>query len=85
MKRPERKLTAKETLDLLSQQWATTDDIQKLAYVGDSKLREITNNLKEIIQKRGYKLPKRLYPMNLVQEYLGININYLKKIEREEV
>ena len=85
MKRPERKLTANETLELLNQQWATTSDIQKLAYVGDNKLREITNDLKEIIEKKGYKLPKRLYPMQLVQEYLGININYLKKVERKEV
>jgi len=82
MKRPTQRLTAKETLDLLNNQWATTEDIMKLAFVGESKAREMTKEIKKIVEDRGYKLPRGLYPMQVVQEYLGININYLKKIER---
>ena len=32
MKRPTQRLSAKETLELLNNQWATTEDIMKLAF-----------------------------------------------------
>ena len=79
MKKPTDRLTAKETLDLLNQQWATLSDIQKLAYVGESKARDMTKEIADIANK---KLPKGLYPMAVVKDYLGIDINYLKKVER---
>lgn len=83
MKRPTQRLTAKETLELLNNQWATTEDIMKLAFVGESKAREMTKEITEIVSKEHKKkLPRGLFPMQVVQEYLGININYLKKIER---
>ena len=82
MKRPTQRLTAKETLELLNNQWATTEDIMKLAFVGESKAREMTKEITDIISKQNKKLPRGLFPMQAVQEYLGININYLKKIER---
>ena len=83
MKRPTQRLTAKETLELLNNQWATTEDIMKLAFVGESKAREMTKDIAEIVLKEHKKkLPRGLFPMQVVQEYLGININYLKKIER---
>lgn len=83
MKRPTQRLTAKETLDLLNNQWATTEDIMKLAFVGESKAREMTKEITDIVLKEHKKkLPRGLFPMQVVQEYLGININYLKKIER---
>lgn len=83
MKRPTQRLTAKETLELLNNQWATTEDIMKLAFVGESKAREMTKEITDIVSKEHKKkLPRGLFPMQVVQEYLGININYLKKIER---
>ena len=83
MKKPTQRLTAKETLDILNNQWATTEDIMKLAFVGESKVREMTKEITDIVSKEyKKKLPRGLYPMQVVQEYLGININYLKKIER---
>lgn len=82
MKKPTQRLTAKETLEILNNQWATTEDIMRLAFVGESKAREMTKEIKNIISKENKKLPRGLFPMQVVQEYLGININYLKKIER---
>jgi len=83
MKRPTQRLTAKETLEILNNQWATTEDIMKLAFVGESKAREMTKEITDIVSKEHKKkLPRGLFPMQVVQEYLGININYLKKIER---
>ena len=83
MKRPTQRLSAKETLELLNNQWATTEDIMKLAFVGESKAREMTKEITDIVLKEHKKkLPRGLFPRQVVQEYLGININYLKKIER---
>ena len=82
MKKPSQRLNAEETLKILNNQWATTEDIMKLAFVGESKAREMTKEITNIVSKENKKLPRGLYPMQIVQEYLGININYLKKIER---
>lgn len=83
MNKPKQRLTAKETLELLNNQWATTEDIMKLAFVGENKAREIGKEIMNIVsEKHKKKLPRGLFPMQVVQEYLEININYLKKIER---
>ncbi len=79
MKKPEKVLSASETLEILSKQWATKQDIQRLAYVGDSKASEMAKEITTMVNK---KLPKGLYPMAIVKDYLGIDINYLKKVER---
>lgn len=82
MKKPNKFLSASETLDLLNKQWATKQDIQYLANVGDTKGGEITKELKKIVEDKGYRLPHGLFPMAIVKEYFKIDINYLKKIER---
>lgn len=83
MRKPSQRLNAEETLKILNNQWATTEDIMKLAFVGESKAREIGKEITDIVLKEHKKkLPRGLFPMQVVQEYLGININYLKKIER---
>lgn len=83
MKKPTQRLTAKETLEILNNQWATTEDIMKLAFVGENKAREMGKEIIDIVSEEHKKrLPRGLFPMQVVQEYLGININYLKKIER---
>ena len=40
-------MTAKETLELLSKQWATLEDIIKICNVGRNKALEIRASLKE--------------------------------------
>lgn len=81
MKKPKNVLNAKETLELLNKPWATTSDIMKLAFVGENKAREIGQEVTKIVFEREKKLlPRGLYPMAILQEYLGINISYLKKI-----
>lgn len=83
MRKPTQRLNAEETLKILNNQWATTEDIMKLAFVGESKAREIGKEIMEVVsEEHKKKLPRGLFPMQVVQEYLGININYLKKIER---
>lgn len=80
--KPPQMLNATETLDLLNKQWLNTEDIMKIAFIGQSKAREITKDLTKIVEDKGYRLPRGLFPTQIVQEYFGININYLKKIER---
>lgn len=81
MKKPDKLLTARETLDILNKQWATKKDIQYLAFVGENKAGEITKEIaKMVFEKNGRVLPKGLYPMKYVQEYLAIDIDYLRKI-----
>ena len=81
MKKPDKLLTARETLDILNKQWATKKDIQYLAFVGENKAGEITKEIaKMVFEKTGRVLPKGLYPMKYVQEYLAIDIDYLRKI-----
>lgn len=80
MKKPKERLTAKETLELLNNQWATTEDIMKLAFVGENRAGDIRNELSRMVEEKGKKLPRGLVPMDLLKDYLGINISYLKKI-----
>lgn len=80
MKKPIKKLTASETLEILNNQWASIEDIMKLAFIGETKARIIGNEISNKVLQKGYTLPKGLIPMELLKEYLGINIAYLKKV-----
>lgn len=82
MKRPEKILTSNEMLEILNKQWATKRDIQYLAYVGENKAGDMAKEITKIIEDKGYRLPRGLFPMSVVKDYLKIDINYLKKMER---
>lgn len=80
MNKLKRKLTASETLELLNNQWASTEDIMKLAFVGITKAGAIKKEITNKVIESGKTLPKGLIPMEQLQDYLGINISYLKKV-----
>lgn len=82
-KKKEKPLTAQETLDLINKQWATNQDIQKLAYVGYSKARVIKKEIENELVEKGYRISHGLVPMDKVVEYLKINVNYLKRIAKK--
>ena len=71
MKKPVKKLSASETLEILDNQWA---------FIGETRARTIASNISNKVLEKGYILPKGLIPMELLKEYLGINIAYLKKV-----
>lgn len=76
-------MTAKETLDLISKQWATTNDIKKLANIGNTKALNIKHLIQNKIIESNKMLPNsRLIPMKDVVDYLGIDIEYLKSIQK---
>ena len=74
-------LTAKETLKILSKQWANINDIKILASVGNNKAFKIKKEINQSIKDDGLK-PTTKIPMDRLVKYLGINIEYLKKISK---
>lgn len=80
MKKPEKKLSAKETLEILNNQWADIHDVMKLGYIGNNKAQQVMRSIREDIAKNGKTLPNQLVPMEKVKEYFNINVTYLKKV-----
>ena len=74
-------LTAKEALDIVSKQWASVNDIKRLASVGNSKALEIKKDIQQGLSKSGFTLTTKI-PMDRLVEYLGINVEYLRKISK---
>lgn len=75
------KLTAEETLELISQQWATAYDIMKIGNCGKNKAQRVKKQIKDSIKTElGKELPYGVVPMEKVVDYYQININYLKKV-----
>lgn len=75
-------ISAEEMLDVLNQPYASTKDIQKIAQVGITKAQKYRNEMIDIIEAKGYRLPNSGIPMNEVVEYFNIDINYLKRISK---
>lgn len=75
------KPTASEMLEILNQPWIGTEEIKRLACVGNDKARKIKTKIKEQLLDEGYILPSsNVVPTEKVAEYLKINIKYLKKV-----
>lgn len=75
------KPTASEMLEILNQPWIGTEEIKRLACVGNDKARKIKAKIKEQLLDEGYILPSsNVVPTEKVAEYLKINIKYLKKV-----
>ena len=72
-------LSAKETLDIISKQWASVNDIKQLASVGNSKALKIKKDIQKSLSENGFTLTSKI-PMDRLVEYLGINVEYLRKI-----
>lgn len=73
-------LTATETLEIISKQYADTKDIKKLACCGDITARKIKQQIQNELSD--WLLPPGKIPMDILVQKLNININYLKRLER---
>ena len=71
-------LNAKETIELISKQWCSTEDLMKLATVSRPSAMKFKNEILEKLLKQGYIIPKHLVPMKEVVDRLNINIAYLE-------
>ena len=78
-------MSANETLELLSKQWCSLQDLMKLTNLGRNSALKIRKEIVSDLEDKGYKLPCGLIPMCEVVNKLNININYLQNMVRTEV
>lgn len=71
-------MTAEETLEIISKQWCSLEDLMKISQVGRNSALKIKRNIREKLTKQGYMVPKHVVPMKEVVYYLDINISYLE-------
>lgn len=83
-RKPDKILDINQTLELIDKQWATTNDIMQLGFVGYSNARKISNVIKNNLVEKGYSLPRGLVPMKEVIKFFNIDVNYLKKIKSND-
>lgn len=74
-------MNAKETLEIISKQWCTTEDLQLLSQLGVNNVCKLKKKIKDELEEQGYLLPKGKLPMNEVVKYLKIDIEYLNKVK----
>lgn len=78
-------MSANETLELLSKQWCSLQNLMKLTNLGRNSALKIRKEIITDLEDKGYKLPCGLIPMCEVVNKLNININYLQNMARMEV
>lgn len=83
-RKPDKILDINQTLELIDKQWATTNDIMQLGFVGYSNARKISNVIKNNLVEKGYSLPRGLVPMKEVIKFFNIDVNYLKNIKSND-
>ncbi len=71
-------MEAQETLDLISKQWCTLEDLMALGEFGRNSALKVKREIKNKLINQGYKIPSHVIPMKEVVDYLNININYLE-------
>ena len=71
-------MEAQETLNLISKQWCTLDDLMALGEFGRNSALKVKREIKNKLVNQGYKIPSHVIPMKEVVDYLNININYLE-------
>lgn len=78
-------MSANETLELLSKQWCSLQDLMKLTNLGRNSALKIRKEIITDLEDKGYKLPYGLIPMCEVVNKLNIDINYLQNMGRMEL
>ena len=71
-------MRAEETLELVSKQWCTLQDLMVLGQFGRNSSLRVKREIKNRLIKQGYKIPHHVVPMKEVVDYLDININYFE-------
>ena len=78
-------MRAEETLELVSKQWCTLQDLMVLGQFGRNSALRVKREIKNRLTKQGYKIPHHVVPMKEVVDYLDININYLESRTKKGV
>ncbi|MBD9115394.1 hypothetical protein EGP95_06435 [bacterium] len=70
-------MNAEETLNLISKTWCNINDLMKLTGLSRSSVLKIRNQIREQSNNEIYT---RDLPMNIVVDYLKIDVDYLKNV-----
>lgn len=70
-------MNAEETLKLLSKTWCNIKDLMKLTGLSKSSAIKLKSKIKEQLD---YEIHTTNLPMNVVVDFLKIDINYLKML-----
>ena len=70
-------MNAEETLELISKNWCDINDLMKLTGLSKSSALRLKRKIKEHLN---YEIHTVDLPMNIVVNYLKIDINYLRKL-----
>jgi len=68
-------MEAQETLNLISKQWCTLEDLMALGEFGRNSALKIKREIKNKLINQGYKIPSHVIPTKEVVDYLNINLN----------
>ena len=75
-------MNVREILELITtKNWCDISDLMKLTGLSRSSALKIKNKIKKELN---YEIHTTKLPMNIVVDYLNIDINYLKKITNEK-
>lgn len=77
-------ISAKDTLEIISKQWCSSQDFSILSNTGKNTTLKLMRELRKQLKQDNYFLPTNLLPMDKVVEYLKLNIPYLKKVSNFE-
>lgn len=77
-------ISAKDTLEIISKQWCSSQDFSILSNTGKNTTLKLMRELRKQLEQDNYFLPTNLLPMDKVVEYLKLNIPYLKKVSNFE-
>ena len=77
-------ISAKDTLEIISKQWCSSQDFSVLSNTGKNTTLKLMRELRKQLEQDNYFLPTNLLPMDKVVEYLKLNIPYLKRVSNFE-
>ena len=77
-------ISAKDTLEIISKQWCSSQDFSVLSNTGKNTTLKLMREPRKQLEQDNYFLPTNLLPMDKVVEYLKLNIPYLKKVSNFE-
>lgn len=76
-------VTADEILEIIHYQWAGTKEIMKIGNIGEARALKIKKQLINELIEKGYTLPRNKVPMEVVIKHFKINIEFLRRVNKE--
>lgn len=73
-------LSAKQTLEIVSKPWCSSQDFRILSNTGKNTTLKLMKELRSQLEQENYFLPCNMLPMDKVVEYLNLNLNYLNTV-----